>query len=117
VTNRLTPRSRDALVFDLLTLQMRRGTIPLVSWDDGTNFPKVRMQFEAIPAATHLDRKRSFSVPDDIERWKRQRDNLITLLGDFGSDAVPDHARRRADLEAWIAAIDKHIADLERRRK
>lgn len=54
-------------------------------------------------------------LPDDIERWRRQRENLSALLRDLDASAS-DYARRKSDLEEWIASLDQHIAELEKRR-
>lgn len=54
-------------------------------------------------------------LPDDIARWQRERENLMTMLRDLDPNA-PDHARRRGELEEWIASLDQHIAELEKRR-
>lgn len=54
-------------------------------------------------------------MPDDIERWRRQRENLLALLRDLDASAS-DYARRKSNLEEWIASLDGHIAELEKRR-
>ncbi len=55
-------------------------------------------------------------MPDDIARWNRQRGNLKRLLDDVVSGSAADKDARIYELREQLAAVDEHIANLNRRR-